>query len=80
MAEKRGSKERENFTDFEKMRKMAQISLTNCLGVVDMSQFPFFAEGLSVTETQIRMAEMINQQMHIHETNDTIVLVTDNVW
>ena len=80
MAGKPGSKERENFTDFEKMRKMAQISPTNCLGVVDMSQFPSFAEGLSVTETQIRMAEMINQQMHIHETNDTIVLVTDNVW
>ena len=40
---------------------------------------PSFAEGLSVTETQIRMAEMINQQMQIHETNDTIVLVTDKV-
>ena len=80
MAGKPGSKERENVTDFEKMRKMAQISPTNCLGVVDLSQLPSFAEELSVTETQIRMAVMINQQMHIHETNDTIVLVTDNVW
>ena len=80
MAEKLGSKERENVTDFEKMRKMAQISPTNCLGVLDMSKLQSFAEGLSVTETQIRMAEMINQQMHIHETNDIIVLVTDNVW
>ena len=34
MTEKPGSKERENVTDFEKMRKMAQISPTNCLRVV----------------------------------------------
>ena len=80
MSEKPESKERENVTDFEKMGRMAQIVPTNCLGVVDLSQFPSFTEGLSVTETQIRMAEMINQQMHIHETNETIVLVTDNVW